>query len=159
MKYSDIREKVETGDLFFTAGGSLFSRFIRLFTHSIVSHVGIFVEIENRLFIIESLEGKGVVMALASTRIKKEKFWFYGKTREKVDVEKTKGKLFNALGDNYDLGGALLALFIDTKTSKRFCSELVAHCLGIKFKNMRRGILPSDLRIECRGNFHKITNS
>lgn len=67
--YESIRGQIKTGDVFFTKSPAFFSRMIRLFTQSKVSHVGLFVIIENRIFCIETMEGKGCVMTLASQRL------------------------------------------------------------------------------------------
>jgi hypothetical protein len=49
-----------TGDLALFSGRRLWSRLIRLRSGSEWSHVGVFVEVEGQLWIVEALEGKGV---------------------------------------------------------------------------------------------------
>lgn len=49
----------------------------------------------------------------------------------------------------YDLIGALLAPFIDTKTGQAFCSEWVAQKAQIHFSTLSRGIYPADIMEKC----------
>ncbi len=49
----------------------------------------------------------------------------------------------------YDLIGALLAPFIDTKTGQAFCSEWVARKAQIQFSTLNRGIYPADIMEKC----------
>lgn len=139
----DIRKDIQTGDLFFTASPALFSRIIRRFTQSKVSHVGIFIRINERLFAVEALEGRGVRMIPASNRFRKERFWHvktgYSATKELED------RILNNIGSDYDMAGAVLALFVDTKSQRNFCSELVTKVLQLNFSHLERGVFPSDV--------------
>lgn len=138
-KYQDIRHLIEHGDTFATASPALFSRLIRFATRSHVSHVGVFVIWNNRVFAVEAMEGAGVRIMLASQRFKKETLILYrgGKLNAKL--------LAKDLGKDYDLKGALLAKFFDTKSARKFCSEAVASWLRLDFSHLKRGVLPSDI--------------
>jgi hypothetical protein len=137
--YKDIRHLIKHGDTFATASPALFSRLIRFFTRSKVSHVGVFVNWNKRWFIVESMEGSGTRIVLASERFLKEGLQVYrgGKL--------SPSKVAKDLGADYDLKGALLAKFFDTKSSRNFCSEAVAKWLGLDFSHLNRGVLPSDI--------------
>ena len=138
-KYSEQRKKIKHGDTFATASPALFSRLIRFFTRSKLSHVGIFIIIKKRIFAVEALEGRGVRFMLASKRFKKEKFVLLrgGKLNEKL--------VFDTIGDEYDLAGALLAMFFDTKSAQNFCSEGNKNWTTLDFSHLNRGVLPSDI--------------
>ena len=167
MKLYDIyRSNIKTGDLFFTASTAFFSKIIRLVTKSEVSHVGIFIWLEDRLFIIESVEWKGVVLMPARQRLEAEKFFYWGKIFHKMSFDEIKRRVFHNEKDNqyfppkiwskYDLSGALLSKFFDTKTSKSYCSEYVTKALSLKLNGLNRGTFPSDLALLCANNYLKI---
>lgn len=142
--YKKIRVSIQTGDVFATASPALFSRIIRLFTRSKVSHVGLFLRLKDRVFVVEALEGKGVQMIPASQRFKKEKFVFVP-TYYKKDEKRLIDDMLNEVGGEYDMKGAVKALFVDTKSNQYFCSELVAKILKLDFSHLKRGVLPSDI--------------
>ena len=139
--YKTQKPKIRHGDTFATASPALFSRLIRFFTRSKVSHVGVFLIICDRVFVVEALEGRGVRMMLASKRFKKEKFVLLrgGEVRTKF--------VLDCVGDKYDLFGALVAMFWDTKSAQRFCSEAQKNFVNIseRFSHLKRGVLPSDI--------------
>lgn len=64
MKYQEIRNKIRSGDLLAFSHGSwnswsnIKTNFIRLFTRSTYSHVGIVWKINGRLFILEAVKPK-----------------------------------------------------------------------------------------------------
>jgi len=138
-KYKDIRHLIQHGDTFATASPALFSRLIRFFTRSKVSHVGVFVIWNKRVFAVEAIEGVGVRIMLASQRFTKEGLQLYrgGKLSPK--------KLAEDLGKDYDMSGALLAPFFDTQSAQRFCSRGTSRWLQLDFSHLNRGILPSDI--------------
>lgn len=148
-KYEDLRENIITWDLFFTASNAMFSKLIRFFTKSEVSHVWIFVWALNRLFIVEALEGKWVIISLASNRVTREKCWHGRTSLWNHSINEIEDILSRELGGDYDLIWAVLSLFIDTGTSKNFCSELAAKAHGIEFPLSRRGITPIDIVKTC----------
>ena len=156
-KYSNFRGKIKTGDLFFTASRSIVSRIIRFFTRSAVSHVGVFMWSEGRLLIVEARAHKGVSMTPATDRISQESTCWWGRLDSKIrTIEEIKETIWSELGEEYDTLGAIVSLFYDTHSSKRFCSEFSAKVVGIEFPEMSRGVTPGDLRISCLQNFHLI---
>jgi hypothetical protein len=146
IDYQVARNSIDTGDVFFTSSPALFSRVIRLFTRSTVSHVGLFVWLGSRLFCVEALEWKGVVLTLASERLRGAKI---GKVASSKKPETIIDDALGEVGSEYDMKGALLALFVDTKTSQRFCSEYVSAVLWLNFSHLTRGIIPADIATKC----------
>ena len=151
MKYSEyrkIRNKIDTGTVFFTSGKSFYSRIIRFFTQSKVSHTGLFVwdideDDKRRLYIVEADSKKGITREYASNYF--QHILSIGKIK-KVKESETRNKAFELIGIPYDMKGALESLFKDTKTDdKLFCSEFVAKILDLDFPNLERGITPSDI--------------
>ncbi len=147
--YEKIRENIVTGDLFFTRSNALFSRIIRLATQSDVSHVGVFLRLWGRLFIVEALEWSGVVMSLASERVKEVQCFWARTSRAKKSINEIENHLLTSLRKKYDMIGALLSLITDTKTAKKFCSELASEAIGIKLPYNKRGITPADMINLC----------
>ena len=150
IKYKDIRDKIQTGDIVFVEGHSLFSRLIKLVTHGKVTHVGILIKLAKRLFVVESIDFKGCRMMLASN---------YFKQTNVVDVRRSVGatvskiKILKDVGVlKYDMLGAILSPLIDTKSQQMYCSEFVANKLNLKVATNRgRGIYPQDLLEITRG--------
>ena len=60
MKYTDTRDLIQDGDVLAFRGTRLFSRLIKLWTRSRVSHVGVSCWMHGRLTVVEALEGVGV---------------------------------------------------------------------------------------------------
>ncbi len=107
----------------------------------------------ERLFIVESIEGAGVVITLASERIKREKeCWHWKPFGDAVtNTEKQMEEIMLwSLGKEYDMLGAVLSLIWDTKSSQVFCSEFAAKVIGYKPQATKRGITPSDLAGICK---------
>lgn len=156
IEYSKYRKRIETGDLFFTAETFFFSRLIRFFTRSHVSHVGVFLWLGQRLFIVEAVEGKGVVMNLASTRFQGKNI-FLGKIFHSIDQEEIINRSLSGLGKKYDLWGAISSLFKQKKDDQYFCSEYIAEVFGLLFPARRRGTTPDDIAALCGRNFIKLT--
>ena len=158
-EYQEIRHKIKTGDCYATASTALFSKIIRLFSRSHVSHIGIFVwmkiEDKKRLFIVESIEGTGVTFPqLASTRILSEKgksFW--GKFRSEESTKEIKEKIIKTIGVKYDMKGALTSLWKKSDESKFFCSEYFYWLHGIQNKFSKRGSTPDDVIRKCEKVF------
>jgi len=145
MKYQKLRPDIVTGDLFFTATNGLFGKVTRLVTQSKVSHVGIFVWIEGRLFVAEATF-QGFQLTLAS----KHTDYYVGKSAlTKSTEEQTKEGIFSLLGTRYDFLGMLMSPFYNTRSKQQFCSESVAKILGIDFPALNRGIFPSDIANTC----------
>lgn len=144
--YKAVRNQIKSGDTFFTASPAIFSRLIRFFTKSKVSHTGIFIVIGKRIFALESIEGKGCVAQYASTRFGKEELIVVGRPSfvpdDIIDVA------FKDVGVvRYDKTGAVLSLWFDTKSARAFCSEWVVKILSLqkKFSHFNNGITPKDV--------------
>jgi hypothetical protein len=60
LLYSEIRSTIEDGDVFTFSGPWLFSKLIRYWTKQEVSHAGLAVWINERLFILEAMDGIGL---------------------------------------------------------------------------------------------------
>lgn len=60
--YSELRNHVKTGDLLFTSGDYLISKAIQRASDSVLSHVAFIYWLEERLVVVESVEGAGVRM-------------------------------------------------------------------------------------------------
>lgn len=142
-QYPKIRNKIKTGDVFFTASPALFSRLIRFFTRSTVSHCGVFVKVGERMFVVESIEGSGVIMSLASTRFDTMNIVVARPNVIPNTFEQYALSSVQATG--YDLVGALLSPFFDTKSKQKFCSEFVVSALKIKLEHFKNGVTPKDL--------------
>lgn len=65
MDYSEFRDNVNSGDLFFASGNYLVSKAIQKATSSVWSHVGILFNLKsiNRILLLESVEDMGVRFA------------------------------------------------------------------------------------------------
>lgn len=68
LKYEEVHNHIQSGDLLMCSGKSLFSRLIQRATDSIWSHVGFILREENIdcLLVMESVESKGVQMVALS---------------------------------------------------------------------------------------------
>ena len=159
MLYKELRPTIKTGDLFFTAWNALFSRLIRSATRSKVSHTGIFIWLGKRLFIVESVEGVGVRIMPASQYIKSMngKIWTGRIKNPKYTEEEILDRVFSdddtlpKIGEEYDMAGALLSLFWDTKSKQVFCSEYVKKIEGISFVAKESGMTPVDVAEKTSG--------
>lgn len=149
--YNNFRYKVRNGDFFFTKSNALFSRIIRLFTRSDVSHVGVFFWIENRLFAAEMLEWKGCRMILASELFRKQEFFWGVPSLRMINQYDIITNILDSVGrEEYSMLGAILAPFLDTPSSDHICSEWACKVTGQKFEALNRGILPIDLVAKCK---------
>lgn len=152
--YDILKQKVHEDKehiwLFATASRALFSRGIRKATNTKVSHVGFLLFFFDRLWVVEMMEGAWCRIVPASNRLKNEKFVQVG--RIKTDMFQSdfiKSILADVYMVQYDLIGAILSPFIDTKTGQMFCSEWVAKKAQIQFSTLNRGIFPSDVMEKC----------
>lgn len=69
MKYADVRDKIQTGDIVFYHDRNPFAWLIRWKTHSNWDHVGIVIEFGGRKWLCESAPFKGPHLMLLSDRI------------------------------------------------------------------------------------------
>lgn len=153
LTYSALRNKIRNGDIFLTANSSLISRVIRFFTRSEISHVGMFLNISGRIFIVEAT-GNGVVMTLASERVEKEKKAWWGRIDHQVNAHQIELRLLKRLGRKYDTIGAILSPFRRKDDEDNFCSELVEEVLNLKSQFSKRGTTPDDIaRLLIKSSF------
>jgi len=66
MKYQDVRQSIETGDVFLVEGRSIISKIIRAFTGESYSHVGLLIWIGDTLWVAEYKEFIGFRFVPAS---------------------------------------------------------------------------------------------
>lgn len=151
--YEKIRDTIQTGDLFFTKSRALFSRLIRFFTQSDVSHVGVFFWQANRLLCCEMLEDKNCIITAASIRLWDSPFDI-GKLSEKnaTDEEIISFCWDSAWRKKYSKLRAFISYFkkADTKKTQQDCSEFACECTKQKFYALNRWIFPIDLVAKCR---------
>jgi hypothetical protein len=168
LPYAATRQNLKTGDIVFCSGTYFFSHFIRVFTRSTWSHVGVIYVDENlgRVFILESETLIGVRLAPLSKYLKD----YHGKNRPykgkmmigrvvpEVPAEELKKVIsfgMDELTKPYDnLEILRIAIRIVFKIGRRnrdkkyICSELVYEMFrkaGIWFKFNKRSISPDDL--------------
>lgn len=147
--YDEVRSTIKTGDLFFTYENSLIPKAIRKLTQSKVSHVGLFIWIERRLYTVEMNLREWCVLKPASNRLKGQYFEL-GKINTDKTAWEIKEAIYDAVGRiKYDVG-LLQALWVfNNNTSKSFCSKFVSDILGLKFPMLERGIFPLDVANKC----------
>jgi hypothetical protein len=102
------------------------------------------------MFVVESIEGSGVIMSLASTRFDGVDIIVARPTKIPKDFESYVLSSVQATG--YDLVGALLSPFFDTKTKQKFCSEFAMTALKIKLEHFKSGVTPKDILTLISGN-------
>ncbi len=154
IQYNILRDTIKNDKehiwIFGTASQSFLGRLIRKATKTKVSHVGFLVYYYDRLWVVEMMEGVGCRIVPAENRLKKEKFVQVGKIKTDMFREQFIGSILEDVDFvQYDLIGALLSPFIDTKTWRAFCSEWVVRKAQIQFSTLDRGIYPSDVMEKC----------
>ena len=164
-KYADFRGEIRTGDMIFTASDSFFSRIIRFFTRSVVSHVGVFFWDGDRLFVAESVEGAGVRIIHASLLFRKGTRVFWGRPRRERysheeymaihDRIQSPNSLF-PLGTDYDLSGAFGFLWSKGKNALPYCAEYAEYILWISSPARKRNTTPDDLAALCGDDFFEL---
>lgn len=152
--YSFLRDTIKNDKnhiwIFGTASQSLFGRLIRKATNTKISHVGFLVYFYDRLWVVEMMEGVGCRIVPAENRLKKEKFVQVGRINTDLFQNEFIGSILEDVDFvQYDLIGALLSPFIDTKTGQAFCSEWVVRKAQIQFSTLDRGIFPADVMEKC----------
>lgn len=151
-EFDKFKNTIQTGDVFGTAKMNPISIMIRWVTRSRVSHVGLFIWMENDLWIVESLEGKGIRTMPAVNLFAKSRKIFYTKVYSKYSPDKIKERILKAgdfglpkIGDDYDWFGAIVSPIWDTRTEAPFCSEYDSKILDRKNPVSKKGILPNDI--------------
>lgn len=82
LTYHQLRNMVSNSPnfwIFGTTSKALFSRIIRFFTQSKISHVGILLFFYDRLWVVEMIEGVGCRILPASSRFNKGDYVVVGK--------------------------------------------------------------------------------
>ena len=142
MKYSELRDKIKTGDVLAVKGAGFFSSLIRVFTGESYSHVAMFVWDVGGLFVFEFVEGVGYQSMPASE-------WLRRRSKQRVlcciapetihenafEVSIAAKSYRNAKAAQRSYGWlSLLKVWVSQITSKRFkvrqlvCSTFVQHC-------------------------------
>lgn len=138
--YSEVRDKMQPGDLIAFGGMGWVSRLIKWRTRSNISHVGVVAKVNDghgRVMVMEStsLDGKkGVQINRLNKRVEEYNgnVWWYPlseRTREKFDPLKFWEFLWAQDGKKYDYWQAPMSatlFFAKEDFGKLFCSELVA---------------------------------
>jgi hypothetical protein len=173
LPYEACRHNLQTGDIVFCSGTYFFSHFIRWFTKSTWSHVGMIYRDDNlkRVFILESETLVGVRLAPLSKYIRdyhgKNKPYkghmFVARVLPELDPEDLKKAIsfgMDELTKPYDnleiLRIAIRILFRlgrRNRDRKYICSELVYECFrkaDMWFKFHKRSISPDDIWRDTR---------
>lgn len=160
ISYQKLRENIIESKqvwLFFTANESLFSEWIRLWTQQNVSHVGFLIYLWWRLWTVEMMLNEWCAMIPASTRLFQEKIVKVGCLLDIEMNDELIESILDSVGKvHYDLWWAFLSLFVDTKSSKQFCSEFVSWKLKLEFPSLERWIFPWDVMNKCNISYNLI---
>lgn len=144
---------IKTGDIFATHARNPVSKLIRFVSRSEVSHVGMFVWLEGELYIVESLEGKGLRMMPFYNRFRQDSIVWWARVNHNYSEEEIKDRILGQrfkgtlprIGDNYDLTGAAFANWINIMNGSTYCSEYVEQILSLNSGLSRRGTVPDDI--------------
>lgn len=117
----------KTGDIVAFSSDSPVGRFIRMFTGETYSHMALVWVIENRVFTVEALDGKGVLIRPLSDLLP----FYHLKTTIKFTKEDEEF-MISKVGSNYSYVDAILAgLGFKTKKNDSYqCAEFVAEVYG-----------------------------
>lgn len=148
----DLKPHVKTGDVFATHGNNPVNKLIRVVSRSEVSHVGMFVWLEDELYVVESLEGKGLRMMPFYNRFKQGSIVWWARIRHNYPEDIIKERILSEeygelprIGDKYDLTGAAFANWVNIMNGSTYCSEYVEKILSLNSKLSRRGTVPDDI--------------
>ncbi len=166
--YSEVRDKLETGDLVFCSGKYAISGIIRYFSKSMFSHVGIIYRDTNldRVLILEAEIIYGVRLAPLSKYMKD----YHGnhkpyngrmllaKWKNPIPAEELKTAISFGMDeltrpyDNWEIFRILLRVLFRIGRKERnrsyICSELIVECfkkIDIKFKKNNTYISPDEV--------------
>lgn len=170
LSYSDLREKLKSGDLFFASGDYLVSKAIQKVTGSPWSHVGIVFRLDSidRVLLLESVEDMGVRLAPLSKYLDDYENGKPYKGRiviarcKDVDSDTVVGLStfgIDELTQPYDkdeiakiLARVTLGLGKKKKDREYICSELVHECFlhsGKEFEYNEKGFVsPEDVWLD-----------
>lgn len=147
--YDDIRDDIESGDLYFTGGDTLIGSLICLVTRTKLAHVGVFKVENKRVKMLEAQIGKRISEVYASKCLAGKKI-YHIKTAEyrkkhKISYKAVMANFERYVGMKYDWVGMLLSLFMKFRNKRYFCSEMTAEFLKLRLDHLNRGIIPSDI--------------
>lgn len=124
--YSKHRESLKSGDLLAWRGKTFVGRFVRTWTGSDFSHVGIVWRISDRVFILEASEFAGVRIRPLSNAL--PCYWIQSHVNWRDDIET---HALSHIGDRYSYMDALRA-GLGMKTNKNNgwqCAEFASYLL------------------------------
>lgn len=135
MLYTDLRHKIQTGDLIFWSGTSITARAIKWWTKSHVNHVSTVVRIPhfkglyNRVFIVEAL-GSGLELRLLSERMRQhpdDRVYWMHLPLDAMQRSTIGGGCISdvSFGYGYDFRGVLgyVFRFLPQNVKRYYCSE------------------------------------
>lgn len=161
-RYSDIRQDIRAGDIFFASGNYPISRMIEHFSGSIFSHIGFVFTWNSRVLVLESVEDDGVrAVPLSQYVLDYENSGeayngrlFLGRYKTAFDSEKTNrmlAKAADSLNKKYDkdemakiLARVTIGLGKHGDNDAYICSEFVDICfkeIGITFPRDPKGFI------------------
>ncbi|MBI3284419.1 MAG: hypothetical protein HYZ65_06135 [Burkholderiales bacterium] len=160
--YQDVRPEIRTGDIFFASGNYAFSKMIKHFSDSMLSHVGFVFTWNARVLLLESVEDDGVRAVPLSRYVNDynnsgEPYngrLFLGRYNDELNMGKVSqmlGKAADILNRKYDvdeitemLARVTLGLGVHKDDDAYLCSEFVDVCfkeIGIHFPRDDKGFI------------------
>jgi len=131
MEYPDARLEIQSGDLLAWSGHSFFSKVIKIFTQSSVTHVGIAYRLGNRLFIIEAMEGKGIRLFPLSRRT--PFLWIKPSNRDRIWNHIVENAAIERIGDKYSFKECIRAVLNKKLKKDNYwqCAEFASYILSL----------------------------
>lgn len=150
QSYNEVRDQIESGDLYFTASNTLNGKLTRTISRANISHVGIFLkDPDGRIKMLEVQVGKDIAEVYASKSLKNTKFVFLStkKIRHEKGItdEMVRNHFERYVGEKYDILGMLVSLIWDIDNDSVYCSETVRDFFSIDASHLRRGMTPADI--------------
>lgn len=150
QRYEEVRDQIESGDLYFTASPRILSKMIRFISRANLSHVGIFLkDPDGRIKMLEAQIGKDIAEVYASKVFKNKPFVFVStkKVREErgIDDETVRKHFEKYVGEKYDTLGMFFSLLTDIKNNSVYCSEMIREFFSLDCRHLRRGMTPADI--------------
>lgn len=160
--YLQIRDQIQTGDIFFASGNYAFSKMIQHFSDSKFSHVGFVFTWNTRVLLLESVEDDGVRLVPLSQYLSNYENsgqpyngqLFLGRYNAPLDTSKVNlmlGKAADSLHKKYDqdeiiniLARVTIGLGKHGDNDAYICSEFVDICfkeIGIIFPRDPNGFI------------------
>jgi hypothetical protein len=137
-KYPAVRSTINSGDIVAYSSKSWVGTLVRMVTGQTYSHVGIIIREYDRVMVIESVEGKGVIKRPLSDN---EEFYLI---RHSIPFEQAEIMRAHAeLGKSYSYLDALLAGlgFKTLNDDKWQCAEFVGYVFNLYLKVKTPGLL------------------